>query len=81
MSAFAALREGYRAKDGSLEMTHPGGAPWWEAPVPFRFHRCTVQTEAWVDYVNLVERCACGAIRLDGKRGRWMQRNTRKRKP
>jgi hypothetical protein len=58
-----------------LELVHANGVPWWEAKVPHRWHRCRVQTSGVHRFVQ-VERCACGAIRLDGRV--WLERNSRK---
>lgn len=68
--------EGYRSEDGKVETHHLDGVEWWNAPVPRRWHRCAPQTRGWINYFSLVERCACGAIRLDG-RTHWMDRNNR----
>ena len=40
-----------------LGISHRDGVPWWEAPIPSRFHRCSAQT---VSLVQGVARCACG---------------------
>lgn len=63
---------------GRTEVWDRGGVSWHKAPLPRRWHRCQVQTRGWLNYVELVERCACGAIRLNG-RG-WLDRNQRRRK-
>lgn len=55
-----------------IELFHLHGVPWFEAQTPSRFHRCTAQTRAW-DVLTLIERCACGAIRLDSHG--WIDRN------
>jgi hypothetical protein len=51
------------------------GVPWHDAPRPLRLHFCKAWTYGW-DGPLYVERCSCGAIRLD--RHIWMERNTRK---
>lgn len=51
---------------------HLYGVRWHEAPLPRRWHRCWAQTTGWYG-VTRVERCACGGIRLDGRR--WSDRN------
>jgi hypothetical protein len=71
----------YVGPDGSTEMHHRDGVPWWKAEVPKTRHECWAQTEGWTNYVNRVERCACGAIRLDGAHGVWSDRNSRSDKP
>jgi len=68
----------YRSEDGSFEVTHRDGVPWFEAPLPPRKHECFAQTEGWSGWVNRVERCPCGAIRLDGRRGVWVEINARR---
>lgn len=62
---------------GSTEIWDRGGVSWHKAPLPRRWHRCRVQTRGWFNEFDLVERCACGAIRLDG--GSWLERNQRRR--
>jgi hypothetical protein len=57
-----------------IEMEHVGGVAWWKAPVPRRWHRCRAQTRGRRCF-DEIERCACGAIRLNG--GVWLERNTR----
>jgi hypothetical protein len=70
------VREGFapdplNEKSGpKTELYHRDGVPWFDATKPRRFHRHTVQTYAYVDYFTLIERCACGATRIDG-RSRW----------
>ena len=50
------------------------GVSWHKAPVPRRFHCCRPQTRGRLESeFRLVERCACGATRLDGS-GPWMSR-------
>lgn len=64
-----------RTLDNGEWIEHFGGADWCQAARPRRLHRCWPQTRAWL-YGELVERCACGSIRLDGE-GPWMNRNSR----
>lgn len=61
---------------GRFEVAHRNGVPWFEAPLPHRFHRCKVQTQGWVD-LDFIERCACGAVRLQ-RSGWWRKNETRK---
>ena len=61
---------------GGIEFTHKGGLPWWEAARPFWLHRCKPHTIARVD-MDQVERCACGAFRVN--RRRWWDKNSRTR--
>lgn len=72
---FEEARAGYEALRSSQE--HVDGIPWHDAPVPPRLHRCKPQTKGWVNFFTQVDRCACGAIRMDG--GRWMERNARRK--
>jgi hypothetical protein len=53
-----------------------GGVPWWEAPIPRRWHRCKPQTKGWSG--RMVFRCACGASAVDDTR-HWFDRNQRRR--
>lgn len=64
-------------KGGSTEIWDRGGVSWHKAPRPRRWHRCRVQTRGWFNDFDLVERCACGAIRLNGRS--WLERNQRRR--
>lgn len=57
---------------------HLDGVPYWEAPIPGRFHKCWVQTLGWVQHVRRVDRCACGAIRLFPW-PEWTERNSRRK--
>lgn len=58
---------------------------WWQAPIPPRNHTCWAQTTAYdVLGLKIVERCACGAIRLDADNPyvrdgmtKWAERNQR----
>lgn len=58
---------------------HRDGIPWYETePLLGLLHRCSVQTWGTMgpdDDQRLVERCGCGAIRING--GRWAERNAR----
>lgn len=71
--AVKARREQRRASERALSVD---GVLWYEAKVPRRFHRCYAHTTGVVSF-KMVERCACGAIRIDG--GRWMDKNTRRK--
>lgn len=52
-----------------------GGVDWHEAPIPRWWHRCRAQMRGHLSN-NYVERCACGAARLD-RSGPWVLRNSR----
>lgn len=65
-----------REAERRINMTHRDDIPWWKAPKPRRWHRCSPQTTAFPDF-RKVERCTCGAIRLDGI-GPWIERNSRR---
>lgn len=52
------------------------GIPWYEAEIPCRWHRCKTQTKGYAGSFT-VYRCACGAIRLNG-RGPWRDKNSRR---
>lgn len=60
---------------GSLHVVHLEGVPWYSAPIPSRWHKCTIQTSAFVKD-RVVDRCACGAIRI-GLSLHWMEKNSR----
>jgi hypothetical protein len=59
----------------SKGLHHAGGVPWWEAPLPRRWHRCWAQTVGFAD--GYICRCACGAVSHGG--GRWAGRNARRK--
>jgi hypothetical protein len=67
-----------RKAERDLGIAHRHGIPWFRAPIPRRWHRCTVWTSGRTGAFCLVERCACGAIRLDGEDS-WIQRNSRRK--
>lgn len=58
------------------EIAHTNGIPFWEAPLPWRWHRC--QPWSWMNIpaMGLIQRCACGAIRRD--QGTWIEKNSRR---
>lgn len=58
---------------------HRDGIPWYDAPVPRRWHRCWPQTTGSTRTIARVERCACGATRLDGPGHPWIDRNSRRK--
>lgn len=68
---------------------HLNGIPWWDAPLPGKWHRCQAQT---IQHITVVlsrwrlpterrtapfERCACGADRQEGHG--WENKNSRRR--
>lgn len=61
--------------DNYSRYDHKDGIPWDEAPIPRRWHRCKVQTEAWFGFRQYLK-CACGAVRIDG--GSWTIKNSRR---
>lgn len=65
---------------GDTDREDLNGVPWWDAPIPHRLHRCTVQSRGWINWLTRVERCACGAIRIDGRFGSgWHRKNERRK--
>jgi hypothetical protein len=70
-------RHPYQAAGFDSDMRNLNGVSWFDAPAPFWVHRCKAQTVGWVGFFTSVERCACGSVRLDGRR--WMERNARRR--
>lgn len=60
-----------------VKIEHLNGVSWIRALKPRRWHRCKPQTRGATGTINLIERCACGAIRLDGRY--WFERNSRSR--
>lgn len=63
-----------RDSEAKLGIVHKDGTAWHQATKPRWLHRCQVQTTGWSG-LRLIERCACGAIRMDGRR--WLERNSR----
>jgi hypothetical protein len=54
---------------------------WIDAPLPRRFHRCKAVTTGFISG-GVVERCACGAIRVQPPgmtMGGWSERNSRRK--
>jgi hypothetical protein len=70
---------GYRSEDGSVELHHRSGVSWFDAPLPKRRHTCRPQTFGYTGWFDLVERCACGAIRLGGRDHGWREKNARRK--
>lgn len=65
--------------DARVEVTHARGVPWDLLPAPRRlFHRCREQSWGSVGPFQLVERCICGAVRID-REGPWLGRHLRLR--
>lgn len=60
-----------------LPVWNLNGVRWHDAPRPRRWHQCEVQTRAWLNF-ELIERCACGAMRHGGIQHRWINRNERR---
>lgn len=60
----------------TVSVEHKNDLPWWQAPKPRRWHRCTPQTSGVASSGRFYERCACGAARIDGY-GPWMEQNSR----
>jgi hypothetical protein len=66
-----------RAAEQELHLQHRDGhTDWYHAPLPRRWHRCQVWTTGVVNG-RRVDRCACGAIRTDGRH--WDDRNSRRK--
>lgn len=71
------LNERLRAAAQAAGITDRDGISWHEAPLPPVRHRCEAWTKGWSG-LTLVERCACGGIRMDGRFGTWSEVNKRK---
>jgi hypothetical protein len=69
------LENELRRHELGLGVRHRDEIPWFRAPLPRRLHRCTPWTSGPVDGA-LVDRCACGAIRIGGRH--WFERNSRR---
>jgi len=67
---------GFEDPFGKTMIEHLDGVPWHQAPKPRRWHRCWPQTRGWMNYFTTVDRCACGAVRLDDSPP-WINRNSR----
>ncbi len=59
------------------ELIHREGIWYHEAPLPRRLHFCKAWTTGYENYLSIIERCACGAIRYD--RSIWVNRNERRK--
>lgn len=53
---------------------------WTEAPLPRRLHRCTPWTTGMVGG-RVLDRCACGGMRILSISSKWTERNSRRKKP
>lgn len=62
-----------RRAETDLGIVHWNGAPWHEASLPRRWHRCWAQTSSFS-----VQRCPCGAMRMTGSCF-WLERNSRRK--
>jgi hypothetical protein len=60
-----------------LGFVHKNHMWWHQAPLPRRWHRCTVWSSGPVRG-RVVQRCACGGIRWLGE-STWIERNSRRR--
>lgn len=49
---------------------------WYDAPIPCRWHLCKTWSIGY-DHGLMVERCACGGIRIAA--GPWTERNSRRK--
>lgn len=58
-----------------LGIKHKDGVPWHKAGLPPWDHECWVQTRGWLHEIDLVERCACGAVRMGGPTHCWIEVN------
>lgn len=56
---------------------HLGGVAWFDAPLPPEDHECWPQTTGSTDTLLFVQRCPCGAIRLNPYRD-FMEKNSRR---
>ena len=80
------MRKFYVWKRSDQYVNAVNGLWWYDHPLPKRWHRCKVYTYGYYDRVlingymdqNLVERCACGAIRY-GHGRHWFDRNSRRK--
>ncbi len=62
-----------RQAEARMGVQHRGGVAWHASPLPPRFHRCWAQTSG-----PGIERCPCGAARMEGFGG-WADRNSARR--
>lgn len=60
-----------------VAVSHVDNVPWYDAPVPKRWHWCREQTLSIYD-TNITFRCPCGAVR-NGVGGRWRGKNYRRK--
>lgn len=60
-----------------VPVTHIHDMPWDLLPAPWRRHRCWPQSWGSIGPFRLVQRCPCGATRLD-EDGPWLGRNLRR---
>jgi len=61
--------------DESDDLLNVGDVWWYEAPIPPKRHQCETHTSGTVRHVGMVQRCACGAIKVNDSP--WLDRNSR----
>jgi hypothetical protein len=64
-------------KNGEFWVENLGGVSWLHAPLPRRRHHCTTQTRGVTNWFTGIQRCACGAMRVNN--GHWTGRNERRK--
>jgi len=72
----AYLREQMGEDGDSLLARAIVSVPWFDYPLPRRWHRCRAVQSGCIGSGALYERCACGGIRRNG--GAWLERNSRR---
>lgn len=55
------------------------GVWWYQAPLPRRWHRCSVWSTGEVQPFLVIERCACGAVRM-ARENPWIEKNSRRKR-
>ncbi len=57
---------------------HTDGVAWYRLRPPGRWHKCWAQSWGSCGPFEMIERCPCGAVRID-RGGPWLDRNWRRR--
>lgn len=59
--------------------SHANGVTWLEAPIPSSQHVCKAWTVGIASTLSRIERCACGALRINSDNPlSWQERNSRR---
>lgn len=70
-----------RDSEMRFRVGHRDGVAWDQRGIPWRWHKCRVDTQIWLE-LSLKEICRCGATKFDDFKWRnepWLYKNSRKK--